>query len=409
MKPAIEVKNLSKEYTIFHEKASYYSLRDELSSLFSLKKNRAEKFLALKDVSFQVQPGEILGIIGPNGAGKSTLLKILSRITPPSSGEVILRGSVGSLLEVGTGFHPELSGRENIFLNGAILGMSRKEIAHKFDEIVAFSGVEKFLDTPVKFYSSGMYVRLAFAVAAHMDSEILIIDEVLAVGDTEFQKKCLGKMEEITQKSGRTILLVSHNMNIVQNLCQRAVLLDQGQIKSAGKAQEVVGEYVSKNFLLDEKSLGSRKDRQGNGLVKFTKVEFFDSSGGKVLKTGQPFKIKLELELGEGIKEAKNVALSVSLNDGINGHHVLAFWTETTGANFHLKQKKQVVECSVENCPVVSGQYFANLYCTVNGNLSDYVLNAVAIDVDDEEFFKDGIKDHESHPKYVVRNKWQIV
>lgn len=253
MKPAIEIKDLGKEYTIFHERASYYSLRDEISSLFSRKNSQKEKFWALKDVSFNVEQGEILGIIGPNGAGKSTLLKILSQITPPTRGSLVLRGSVGSLLEVGTGFHPELSGRENIFLNGAILGMSRKEISRKFDEIIDFAGVEKFLDTPVKYYSSGMYVRLAFAVAAHMDPEILIIDEVLAVGDTEFQKKCLGKMEEITKKQGRTIIFVSHNMEAIRRLCSRCVLLENGVLKNSGQSEDIIDEYLKNNVSLKSK------------------------------------------------------------------------------------------------------------------------------------------------------------
>jgi lipopolysaccharide transport system ATP-binding protein len=206
----------------------------------------AEEFWALKDVSFEVTEGEVVGIIGRNGAGKSTLLKILSRITDPTEGRIVLQGRVASLLEVGTGFHPELTGRENIFLNGAILGMSRREITRKFDEIVAFAEVEKFLDTPVKRYSSGMYVRLAFAVAAHLEPEILIIDEVLAVGDAEFQKKCLGKMDAISRREGRTVLVVSHNMGVITSLCPTAIWLDAGCIRKRGAALGVVGEYLSR-------------------------------------------------------------------------------------------------------------------------------------------------------------------
>ena len=232
--PVILVENLGKRYVIGHQ-VRHDTLRDALGHGFrglwsSVRGQRAhgrssEDFWALRDVSFQVQRGEVVGIIGRNGAGKSTLLKILSRITEPTQGRVELRGRVASLLEVGTGFHPELSGRENIFLNGAILGMSRAEIRRKFDEIVAFAEVEKFLDTPVKHYSSGMYVRLAFAVAAHLEPEILIVDEVLAVGDAQFQEKCLGKMREVSRQDGRTVLLVSHNMSVILSLCQRALLL----------------------------------------------------------------------------------------------------------------------------------------------------------------------------------------
>jgi lipopolysaccharide transport system ATP-binding protein len=246
MPPIITVENLSKKYKISHlaNRARYKSLRDILAegaaSLFQFRKRRmqrssqprTEDFWALKGVNFEINQGEVVGIIGRNGAGKSTLLKVLSRITKPTQGRIHLRGRVASLLEVGTGFHPELTGRENIYLNGAILGMWRNEIKSKFDEIVAFAGVEKFLDTPVKHYSSGMYVRLAFAVAAHLEPEILVIDEVLAVGDAEFQKKCLGKMEEIAKGEGRTILFVSHNMAAVQSLCTRAIVLRDGRVLS---------------------------------------------------------------------------------------------------------------------------------------------------------------------------------
>ncbi len=243
-KTIIKVENLGKKYQI-GERQSYYSLRDSISGLFSKKKKSVDEFWALKDVNFEVKQGESVGIIGRNGAGKSTLLKILSRITPPTTGKITLDGRVASLLEVGTGFNPELTGRENIFLNGAILGMKQSEIKRKFDEIVAFSEVEKFLDMPVKHYSSGMYMRLAFAVAAHLESEILIVDEVLAVGDAQFQKKCLGKMGEVTKNEGRTVLFVSHNMGAIKQLCQRAVLLDAGEIKYFGKVDETLNRYIS--------------------------------------------------------------------------------------------------------------------------------------------------------------------
>lgn len=234
MKPIISVEGLGKSYTIRHEgQTRYKSLREEIFQLPKRLLHKSgqsqEEFWALKDVSFDVMPGDRLGIIGRNGAGKSTLLKLLSRITEPTTGRITLRGRVASLLEVGTGFHPELTGRENIFLNGAILGMSRAEVRRKFDEIVDFAGVEKFLDTPVKRYSSGMYVRLAFAVAAHLEPEILIMDEVLAVGDAEFQKKCLGKMGDVSRE-GRTVLFVSHNMEAIAALCNRAIILQHGSI-----------------------------------------------------------------------------------------------------------------------------------------------------------------------------------
>jgi len=254
MKPIIRVENLNKQYKLGGEQRAYSTLRESLIETarkpFKIfKRGQIEKtntFQALKDVNFEVQPGEVIGIIGRNGAGKSTLLKILSRITEPTSGRIELFGRVASLLEVGTGFHPELTGRENIFLNGAILGMRREEIAVKFDEIVAFAEIERFLDTPVKRYSSGMYVRLAFAVAAHLEPEILIVDEVLAVGDAEFQKKCLGKMDEVS-KTGRTILFVSHQMGTIAQLCERTILLEKGAVVMNDKTNVVVDYYVNQN------------------------------------------------------------------------------------------------------------------------------------------------------------------
>jgi lipopolysaccharide transport system ATP-binding protein len=259
MRPVIAVENLSKQYRINHlsPRPHYKSLRDVITesvtgsfrSRFSRKPRvsapKSEEFWALKGVNFEIRQGEVVGVIGQNGAGKSTLLKVLSRITEPTAGRIRLRGRVASLLEVGTGFHPELTGRENIFLNGAILGMTRVEIKSKFDEIVAFAGVEKFLDTPVKHYSSGMYVRLAFAVAAHLEPEILVVDEVLAVGDAEFQKKCLGKMEEVAKGFGRTILFVSHNMSAVRSLCSRAILLANGELLADGSVDNVIESYLA--------------------------------------------------------------------------------------------------------------------------------------------------------------------
>lgn len=247
----ISVENLGKCYQLTHEKErSYTALRDVITQgvkgAFSKQQNKKqiEDFWALKDISFEINKGDAVGIIGRNGAGKSTLLKLLSRITEPTKGRIILNGRVASLLEVGTGFHPELSGRENIYLNGSILGMTRKEIKSKFDEIVDFSGVEKFLDTPVKRYSSGMYVRLAFAVAAHLEPEILVVDEVLAVGDAEFQKKCLGKMNEVSKQDGRTVIFVSHQLSAITQLCTKSLLLFKGSLIKQGNTREVIDHYL---------------------------------------------------------------------------------------------------------------------------------------------------------------------
>ncbi|MBS4033325.1 MAG: ABC transporter ATP-binding protein [Ignavibacterium sp.] len=268
----IQVENLGKKYLIRHEKRERYTaLRDVLANKFksfgskifspftihhSPFTDSKEDFWALKDVSFEIKQGERVGIIGRNGAGKTTLLKLLSRITEPTTGKITLKGRVASLLEVGTGFHPELTGRENIFLNGAILGMSKVEIKRKFDEIVDFAEIEKFLDTPVKRYSSGMYVRLAFAVAAHLEPEILIVDEVLAVGDAQFQKKCLGKMEDVSNKEGRSVLFVSHNMGAIRSICNRIIFIDKGEVKLDGESSSVISTYLSTGFSREQENDG---------------------------------------------------------------------------------------------------------------------------------------------------------
>lgn len=273
----IKAQGIGKKYIISHESPEKYTaLRDVIQQktkgLFSTKSQTIkEEFWALKDISFEIKRGEAVGIIGRNGAGKSTLLKILSRITEPTEGRIEINGRIASLLEVGTGFHPELTGRENVFLNGAILGMSRAEIKKKFDNIVDFSGVEKFLDTPVKRYSSGMYLRLAFAIAAHLEPEILLVDEVLAVGDAEFQKKCLGRMNEVSRKEGRTVLFVSHNMTAVKSLCQNGILLDRGNISSIGPINEVVEKYVRVTDTARTRSW-SLQDAPGSQTTKLTRV-----------------------------------------------------------------------------------------------------------------------------------------
>jgi lipopolysaccharide transport system ATP-binding protein len=315
----ISVENVSKSYLLGHnssQREHYHSLRevlvrnakefarktrDMLTGRPIVQGDEVEEFFALQDVSFEINRGERVGIIGRNGAGKSTLLKILSRITEPTKGRIKISGRVASLLEVGTGFHPELSGRENIFLNGSILGMSRKEIQKKFDEIVSFAEVEKFLDTPVKRYSSGMYVRLAFAVAAHLEPEILIVDEVLAVGDAKFQKKCLGKMEEVSSKEGRTVLFVSHNMGAVSALCSKALWLDSGVARRYGPANDIVNLHLSDVTTADDLSLLSKKSSSG---FSFRKVVIRNSQNieTKTLKPAESFVIEIHYRAKQKIE-----------------------------------------------------------------------------------------------------------
>lgn len=302
-KNAIEVSGLSKSFMIGSSKKGTLleTISTRLGMLFGRKDISREEFWALRDVSFNLREGEALGIIGKNGAGKSTLLKVLSKITYPTTGRITLNGRVASLLEVGTGFHPELTGKENVFLNGTILGMTRKEVAKKFDEIVAFSGVEKFIHTPVKHYSSGMYVRLAFAVAAHLEPEILVIDEVLAVGDAEFQKKCLGKMGEVA-KGGRTVLFVSHNMQAVQTLCQSSIWMNSGQIKAQGATSQVVSAYLNEFRENASEVSWTEQNAPGNESAKLMRVAVQAKDGkGTAIKAGQSVRLEFEfLNLLEG-------------------------------------------------------------------------------------------------------------
>ena len=332
--PIITVENLGKSYLVGHQSAShdrYSSLRDVISrhasnfgrKLFDMLRGKqiiqgdiVEEFWALQDVSFEVWPGEVVGIVGGNGAGKSTLLKVLSRITEPTRGKICLRGRVASLLEVGTGFHPELSGRENVFLNGAILGMSQHEVRKKFDEIVEFAEVERFLDTPVKRYSSGMYVRLAFAVAAHLDPEILVVDEVLAVGDAKFQKKCLGKMQDVSRQQGRTVLFVSHNMAAVKSLCTRAICLERGKIVADDKPEPVLQRYYhsGETNVLDGNIPKERARQMGTGEVQFTRVSLMDENGERtsVIPTGSQLQFVVCFAV---LKEAAPFFLEIGITD----------------------------------------------------------------------------------------------
>ncbi|MFA6315247.1 MAG: polysaccharide ABC transporter ATP-binding protein [Candidatus Paceibacterota bacterium] len=303
MKPIIEISGLGKKYPIMHEKVRYGTLRDTIVGFirhpFRRRKTR-ESFSALKDINLTVNKGDIIGIIGKNGAGKSTLLKILSGITKPTEGKVKLFGRVSSLLEVGTGFHPELTGRENIFLNGVILGMTRKEVAKKFDEIVAFADIEKFLDTPVKHYSSGMYVRLAFAVAAHLEPDILIVDEVLAVGDAEFQKKCLGKIENVSKTEGRTVLLVSHNLDVIENICSKTIYLDNGIIKEMGDSTDIVAKYINDTMVYTAPQNKTTKDE-----AYISSVKLLDNSNkiSSKLSIDSPFQIQFEFVVKESLSK----------------------------------------------------------------------------------------------------------
>ena len=344
---------------------------------------------ALNQVSFEIRPGEVVGVIGRNGAGKSTLLKILSRITEPTKGRVEIYGRVGSLLEVGTGFHPELSGRENIYLNGSILGMTRREIESKFDEIVAFAELEQFIDTPVKRYSSGMYVRLAFAVAAHLEPEILLVDEVLAVGDAAFQKKCLGKMSDVA-KHGRTILFVSHNTAALLNLCDRGLLLEKGGLVEDGAIEPVIQKYLKGIRTATPEDLSSYSDRQGRGRVRFTRVRFEDGSGAAIEHgiSGEPLVVALDYA-SAGDRPLPNCRLSVVFFDGL-GQLLFNCVSEVVIHDPVTLPPSGTIRCVIPRLPLSQNQYVLTLFLEVNREIEDWLHNAIELNVIDGDFYGTG-------------------
>ncbi|MGL5792859.1 MAG: ABC transporter ATP-binding protein [Xenococcaceae cyanobacterium] len=402
----ILVENLGKKYIIGHQQQSkrerYLALRDVIAdgakSLVKKFQNpkskiqdRYEEFWALKDVSFEIKQGEAVGIIGRNGAGKSTLLKILSRITEPTTGRISIKGRVASLLEVGTGFHPELTGRENIYLNGAILGMSKAEIKRKFDEIVDFAEIEKFLDTPVKRYSSGMYVRLAFAVAAHLEPEILVVDEVLAVGDAAFQKKCLGKMGDVATNEGRTVIFVTHQMAAIQNLCQRVIWLNYGQVVTEDKTEFVINKYLRDSSNLSQISLSERRDRHGNGVIRFTSVIFQNFKGENInyFLSGQNIKLILFYK-NHTQNNLKHLHLAIGIDNQI-GERITLLSTEIKEEIFaEVPSKVNSIEIYVEKLPLTPGRYGFTIYCTLNGIVADWIQNAGFFDVEAGDYYGTG-------------------
>lgn len=394
--PIIEVQHLSKKYSLGKKRQMYRTFRDTMADTLShpfRRRASREDFWALKDINFTVQPGEVLGIIGKNGAGKSTLLKILSRITDPSGGRVIMRGRVASLLEVGTGFHPELSGRENVYLSGSVLGMGKQEINTKFDEIVEFAEIEKFLDVPIKRYSSGMYMRLAFSVAAHLDPEILLVDEVLAVGDIAFQKKCLGKMDSVA-KGGRTVIFVSHQLEFLAQLCKRCLLVDRGEIIEDGASRDVISHYIQLVRNAAPISLRDRKDRQGEGRVRFTETWLEDVRGNRVRRivSGQPIKIVATYETRDGA-EITNLAISFAVLT-IHGVLVVDLGTGTVTPDFtgHIP-KHGKVECIIPRLHFNSGEFVYNVLArsAKSGNeVEDWIKQAGSFTVEPGDYYGTG-------------------
>lgn len=375
LKDILEIRNISKKYTIGAHRKPYLSLRESLLN-FAKPSDSDNVFWALKDVSFNVAPGDTVGIIGKNGAGKSTLLKILSRITPPTSGSIITRGRIASLLEVGTGFHPELSGRENVLMNGSILGMRRAEILKNFDAIVDFSGVEKFIDTPLKHYSSGMQLRLAFAVAAFLQNEVLIIDEVLAVGDAEFQKKCMGKMGDVS-RSGRTVLFVSHNMSAIAQLCTRGVFLAGGQVQAVGDMHSVISTYITQTSTAPAKGFNPA-GRVGNGKITVNSLTLNKNE----LLSGET--MRLEFQLSEKVPVE-----SVLLDFRIDSHFgEKCVWI--SDKLVHKPSDKQLTDRIIYEIPRLNlnvGIYQITYCLYVNDNVQDMADNCLSFEVLENNFY----------------------
>jgi lipopolysaccharide transport system ATP-binding protein len=422
MKPILEIQGVSKQYKLGGARTRKAENFRELlhrgaSAPFRAltgRKDNAPKvelntFWALKDVSFDVNQGDVIGIIGRNGAGKSTMLKILSRITSPTEGSVTLRGRMASLLEVGTGFHPELTGRENIFLNGAILGMRKAEISARFDEIVAFAEIEKFLDTPVKHYSSGMYVRLAFAVAAHLNPEILVVDEVLAVGDLSFQKKCLGKMSEVS-RGGRTVLFVSHNMAAIENLCTRAVVLHQGKLQFDGTSKEAIQYYLNSlsvqhgsGHVVELEGVGERRSIVAPLLKRLEFLTENEQPLSEGLPIGSRLKVKVHFDLP---KPTSNFNIGLGFNN-IYGQRIF-----TANSMFEPNRSdkehvgRQVFSCEIPSFTLMPGEYAVKVWLDLKGSEADAIEDAAKITVLESDFYGTG-----KIPKIgavVIRHRWYL-
>ncbi len=419
---AIRAEGLGKRYRIGGPQARYKTLRESLieavagpvravGAALRGERNGAERDViwALKDVSFEVRHGEVVGIIGRNGAGKSTLLKVLTRITEPTEGYAEINGRVGSLLEVGTGFHPELTGRENIYLSGAILGMKKAEIDRKFDEIVDFAGVEKFLDTPVKHYSSGMQVRLGFAVAAHLEPEVLLVDEVLAVGDAEFQKKCLGKMEGVA-KEGRTVLFVSHNMAAVEHLCNRSMVLDGGRVSLQGISKDVIQYYLDTILpsSIEKTPLAETKNRSGNGAIRLMSFHVEDVHGRKLkaVRSGEDVVLVFGYKscTSEQLRDV-DVGFSVHSKDGT----LSVLYSSYVAQTFRSVPPKGQFRCTVANLPLAVGRYWVGARVTVSGQEADWPRSNVGyIDVEWGDFYGTGQSGFGPSAPLLLMGMWTV-
>jgi len=394
---AIKFENISKQYrlgsigtgTLSHDLNRWWAMNIRGKEDPNLKigqvndrasKSTSDYVWALRDIDFEVKQGEVLGIIGKNGAGKSTLLKILSRVTSPTTGRIMAHGRIASLLEVGTGFHPEMTGRENIYMNGAIMGMTKAEITRKLDEIIDFAGIEKYIDTPVKRYSSGMTVRLGFAIAAHLEPEILVVDEVLAVGDAEFQKKAIGKMQDISHEHGRTVLFVSHNMISIESLCSRTIILNNGQILFDGKTKQAINEYHNQRSILGEMPLKLREDRQGtkNARINACRVNSIEIDQCPIIRTGSPVEIELDYISNERVL---NPNFWVSFYDR-NERPVMKCNSETVQFELIELPQSGTAVCKISKLQLLPGEYTLNIALELNNQIIDRVENIGRVSIE---------------------------
>jgi lipopolysaccharide transport system ATP-binding protein len=417
---AIQALDLCKKYRIGENLAFHTTLRDFVSdSLMSTlykpiklyrdgyKKKKGingSSIWALKDVTFEINQGDVVGIIGHNGAGKSTLLRILSFVTEPTTGYVQVRGRVGSLLEIGTGFHSELTGRENIYLSGAILGMKKSEIVRKFDDIVSFAGVEKFIDTQIKHYSSGMYMRLGFAVAAYLDPEILLVDEVLAVGDAEFQQKCIGSMQSVAN-SGRTVVVVSHNMAVVESLCRTALWIDNGQLRAKGKTREVISEYMTYSQTVASQSLLNHLHNDNNPVAKFTSINITDIKGKseREFRSGNTIVIKLEIKADYLIKKPN---ISVEIRTPYS-QLISRVSTRETGFDIPFLEGSCNLSCYINNPNLLPGRYYIKLILAdLSNKIHDEIHTASFIDVTEADVYGTGLLVGQDSGIVFLPTKW---
>ena len=411
-KVILKIENVSKQYrlgqvgtgTISHDLNRWWAkIRGKEDPFLKIgeandrsKKGDSDYVWALQDINFEVNQGEVLGIIGKNGAGKSTLLKILSRVTSPTTGSIKTRGRIASLLEVGTGFHPEMTGRENVYLNGAILGMTKKEITSKIDEIIQFSGCERYIDTPVKRYSSGMTVRLAFAVAAHLDPEILVVDEVLAVGDAEFQKKAIGKMQDMSRDGGRTVLFVSHNMAAVQNLCTRGLLIENSKSVYIGDIGETINRYLKSNIIslkLDEITA-----RTGTGEVAFKSVEVYGKNKKVKLSTGDSISFVFQLNNSKNISSDR-LRFDMRIEDDFGQKLV---WLSSSLKDISSIGSVNSIDLNLPKNPFNNGLYFATIFLSVDNVDSDLIENAFSFEVEEGDYFLKGRKVPTNQTKVLI-------